>query len=450
MKGAILESLVAAGMSAAEGEPKRELFERAERVLASLRGEVPGEPRRWFVPGRIEVFGKHTDYAGGRSLLGALERGLCVAAAPREDNLLRVADAQSGLTVEIGLGRADEEKRAAADWTLYVRTVARRLARNFPGALAGVDLAVASDLPRAAGLASSSALLTAIFTAVAERNRLAAHPAYCRAIASPAELAGYLGAMENGRDFGPLAGEAGVGTFGGSEDHTAILCCRAGCLSQFSFCPVRAERVVRLPEDWAFVVGVSGVVAEKKGGAREAYNRAALAAEAILELWQTATQRSDASLAAAVGSGPDAASRLRHLLGRAAHPAFSTEQLLERFEQFYEESEVLVREAAEAIARGDMAALARLTERSQAGAKRGLGNQVAETIALARQARELGAAAAAFGAGFGGSVWALAPRGGASAFCAEWARGYREKFPGRAATCEFFISGAGPGLTRLS
>ena len=25
---------------------------------------------RWFVPGRLEVLGKHTDYMGGRSLLG--------------------------------------------------------------------------------------------------------------------------------------------------------------------------------------------------------------------------------------------------------------------------------------------------------------------------------------------------------------------------------------------
>ncbi|WP_220458772.1 galactokinase family protein [Schaalia sp. JY-X169] len=30
----------------------------------------------WFVPGRVEVFGKHTDYAGGRSLLIASEQGV--------------------------------------------------------------------------------------------------------------------------------------------------------------------------------------------------------------------------------------------------------------------------------------------------------------------------------------------------------------------------------------
>ena len=38
------------------------------------RGHAPRTPARvLIVPGRIEVLGKHTDYAGGRSLLAALE-----------------------------------------------------------------------------------------------------------------------------------------------------------------------------------------------------------------------------------------------------------------------------------------------------------------------------------------------------------------------------------------
>ena len=39
---------------------------RADRAFEALAGRV--EPRRLFVTGRIEVLGKHTDYAGGRSL----------------------------------------------------------------------------------------------------------------------------------------------------------------------------------------------------------------------------------------------------------------------------------------------------------------------------------------------------------------------------------------------
>src|SRR5699024_12638852 len=48
-----------------------------------------------------------------------------------------------------------------------------------------------------------------------------------------------------------------------------------------------------------------------------------------------------------------------------------------------------------------------------------------ETIALQRIARELGAhAASAFGAGFGGSVWALVPEQEAGAFAERWAAHY--------------------------
>ena len=32
----------------------------------------------WFVPGRLEVLGKHTDYAGGNSLLAAVEQGITI------------------------------------------------------------------------------------------------------------------------------------------------------------------------------------------------------------------------------------------------------------------------------------------------------------------------------------------------------------------------------------
>ena len=46
----------------------------------------------FFVPGRIEVLGKLTDYAGGRSLLCAIERGIVAAVKPRTDPLVRITD----------------------------------------------------------------------------------------------------------------------------------------------------------------------------------------------------------------------------------------------------------------------------------------------------------------------------------------------------------------------
>src|SRR5215469_1886275 len=88
MSSHVVERLAFAGMSEAEARKKAELFAKIERQLAAKSGSV----MRWFVPGRIEVLGKHTDYAGGRSLLCAAERGFCVAAVPRKDNVVRITD----------------------------------------------------------------------------------------------------------------------------------------------------------------------------------------------------------------------------------------------------------------------------------------------------------------------------------------------------------------------
>jgi galactokinase len=78
-------------------------------------------------------------------------------------------------------------------------------------------------------------------------------------------------------------------------------------------------------------------------------------------------------------------------------------------------------------------------------------NQVPETIALVRTAREHGAcAASAFGAGFGGSVWALVDRTDALAFLDRWQNAYRLMCPGVSARSRFFLTRPGPAVVRLS
>ena len=52
----------------------------------------------FFVPGRVEILGKHTDYAGGRSLVAAAEQGFCQVARPRADRQVRIWDAASSST----------------------------------------------------------------------------------------------------------------------------------------------------------------------------------------------------------------------------------------------------------------------------------------------------------------------------------------------------------------
>jgi galactokinase len=87
---------------------------------------------------------------------------------------------------------------------------------------------------------------------------------------------------------------------------------------------------------------------------------------------------------------------------------------------------------------------------SQRLAESALRNQIPETSYLARRATELGAAAAsAFGAGFGGSVWALVRDGEMAGFMSAWRADYLTRFPERRSRADFFPSSPGPAATEL-
>ncbi len=382
---------------------------------------------RWFVPGRLEVLGKHTDYAGGRSLLAAVDRGITVDLTTAAGSITVATDA---LSDELSLAPGIDPGLPPGHWGHYVQSVLERLNVNF-GPLAPCHIAISSDLPLASGMSSSSALVVAVALALIDHNGFRDTPQWRDNIVTDADLAGYLATMENGLTFGSLKGRRGVGTFGGSEDHTAMLCCAEGYLTEFTFCPITKRRSVALPPEWSFVVAVSGVLAEKTGAALDAYNNASLRASELVDVWNSSTGRHDASLAEALGSGEGALEGLRAV---AAHdPA-----LTHRLTAFVTESEVVIPRAVAALEAGDIEAFGEAADLSHRNADGALGNQVPETNALQRLARGLGAAASSgFGAGFGGSVWALVRTADAPRFAAAWLERYLGEFPavrGRAST----------------
>jgi len=423
------------------------------RVVGALEARDPaargGRPMALFVPGRIEVLGKHTDYAGGRSMVVATERGFSLAAVPRSDRQVVVVDAAKNESIEFALH--PDLVPAVGHWSNYPMTVARRIARNFPKATRGATIALASDLPPAAGMSSSSALMVAIFLALARTNALFEEPAFRANIHSLTDLAGYLGTVENGQTFGTLVGDRGVGTFGGSEDHTAMLCSRPGHVSQFAYCPVRFERAIPLPTGYTFAVAVSGVAAEKTGSAMEKYNAASRLASLLVQRWQRETGRPDPHLAAILAGGLGAGSRLVGLLQAAGVAGEDCRSLVRRLEHFVAENEEILPAAGDCLANGDTLGFGRWVARSQRAAEDLLGNQIPETSFLASSAQDAGAAAAsAFGAGFGGSVWALVEKDRLDAFLASWAESYRARFPDRASPSSFFQTGAGPAVQEFA
>ncbi|MFH1567411.1 MAG: galactokinase family protein, partial [Gemmatimonadota bacterium] len=398
--------------------------------------------RSFYVPGRIEVLGKHTDYGGGSSLVTAVEHGFCLAAVPRADAVVRVWACDLDGRAEF---RLDPELEVPhGHWSNYPMTAARRLARNFPEARRGLDLAFASDLPPASGMSSSSALIVASFLVIAAVNELRTTARYRRSIADELELAAYLGCVENGQSFGELTGDRGVGTFGGSEDHTAILCSQPRCLGQFAYCPARFQRRIPVPAGTALAVGVSGAVAEKTGAAQELYNRASRRLSALVELWRAHTGGGEQHIAPILERGPDAEARLRRLIATGEQGEFTAAELEQRLDHFVGEMGV-IGPAGDALAAGDLAGFGALVDRSQRLSEELLGNQIPETAGLARLARAAGAhAASAFGAGFGGSVWALVDEARADVFLKAWGAAYGQAFPERAARADFFLTQAGP------
>ena len=404
-----------------------------ELVESTFRERFGRAPEwRLRVPGRLEVFGKHTDYAGGRSLVAAVPRGFAFAADAGGQGKVDVTDAVSCARFICRIG--DPDPHITAGWHRYAEAVVRRLIRNFPSAGLSSRIVFASNLPSAAGISSSSALIIGIAEALIAAGRLEETPEWRGTIRSIEDRVSYLSCIENGASFGVLSGDEGVGTHGGSEDHAAIVTSRAGMLQQFSFSPVRCERAVRVSPRWTFVVMSSGVPARKTGLAHAIYNSLVSLTDAIKAEW--------------VKEHPDDERSVAELARSGELDDFPLERPLAFRLEHLRAEDARVAEATDAFARGDMTRIGELAAASQQDAERWLHNQVPETIDLVALARQVGASAAsAFGAGWGGSVWALVQEDRAERFLADWNDAYKVKYPRRDNVG--FVSPPSNGLERL-
>ena len=419
-------------------------------LLAFFQSRFPGPVRRevafGFVPGRIEVFGRHTDYAGGRSIVCAIDRGFLFAASPNKRGTVRMAeDSQEFEPVEFAFGPSITPRRG--HWANYPMTMARRLARNFgrAAALRGADIAFSSTLPVGSGMSGSSALMMMTFAALASLDRLREAAPFRENLRGPVDLAVYLACAENGQSFRGLRGGRGVGTFGGSEDHAAILTARPGLVSLFGFCPASLVEEIPWPQGWKMVVAFSGVRAEKTREARDKYNlasrRARDAVGAFNEAFGTrfSTLREVVDRAAGMRGGAwiDGLDSARH----------GAPGLGDRVRQFMAEDRRHIPEALRALREMDLESFGKLLSASHRESKRWLWNIVPEIDFLQHLALRLGAAGASgFGAGFGGSIFAVVPAGGARTFLAAWQAGYARRSPALESESAFFVTSPGPGI----
>ena len=108
-------------------------------------------------PGRIEFIGNHTDYNGGIVLGAAIDRGVWVALARREDGQWNFASGQKEGVARIAAD--DFTKRGAGEaWVNYPLGVLEALRAFGLKVPSGFDYLALSDLPLGAGLSSSAAI----------------------------------------------------------------------------------------------------------------------------------------------------------------------------------------------------------------------------------------------------------------------------------------------------
>jgi galactokinase len=320
---------------------------------------VAGAAGTAFAPGRVNLIGEHIDYHGLAVLPMALRRGVRVSYRVRADRRIRAVS--SGYGAREFDWTAELAPVAAGDWENYLRAAAR-VARTFCAEPVGIDARIASDLPAAAGLSSSSALIVAFTLGLLGAN-------------------GYNPGFEELMAVLP-EGEQFVGTRGGGMDHAASLGSRAGCASLVSFEPV-AVRHVPIPPDWAFWIADSGIRAEKSGAAREAYNaRRRGGADALRRLGLRSYRQARAEQAAGLATVEERDAFLHTVTERDR-----------------------VHDAVAAMERADLAGFGRLLAESHRSLRDRLRVSCDALDRLVDRAMGAGAAGARLtGAGFGGSV----------------------------------------------
>ena len=183
-------------------------------------------------PGRVNLIGEHIDYHGLAVLPMALERRIRVEFRARTDRRIHAASEGYGER-EFEWSHALQPV-AAGDWENYLRAAARVVGDRW-GIGVGLEAHIESDLPAAAGLSSSSALIVACTRAILCANGIEA---------SFQEL---MEVLPEGEHF--------VGTRGGGMDHAASLSARSGFATLVDFQPV-SVRHIAVPEGWTFLVRI--------------------------------------------------------------------------------------------------------------------------------------------------------------------------------------------------
>ncbi|PST85947.1 galactokinase [Photobacterium sp. NCIMB 13483] len=131
------------------------LIDNVSAVFSSVLGYVASHIIQ--APGRVNLIGEHTDYNDGFVLPCAIDYQAIVAAARRDDNIVRVVAVDYNNEMnEFDISQPLEFDQQCM-WVNYVRGVIKcLLERGY--VLGGADIVISGNVPQGAGLSSSAAL----------------------------------------------------------------------------------------------------------------------------------------------------------------------------------------------------------------------------------------------------------------------------------------------------
>jgi galactokinase len=342
-----------------------------------------GGPPEWVAraPGRVNLIGEHTDYNDGFVLPMAIDRGVWVAGRSRGDRTVSVYSLYFDDRREFEL---DGLTRHGDEWIEYVRGVAWALGER-GHALAGWEGVTAGDVPVGAGLSSSAAVEMATARAFHASSGFAWDP---REMALAGQRAENDWVGVNSGIMDQMISASGV------EGHALLIDCRT-----------LETRPVPLPPGTSVVILDTST---RRGLVDSAYNERRAACEAAAAFLGVPALRDvdAATLEARAGEmDPVALRRARHVVTENARTL----------------------EAAEAMARGDAAAMGRLMNASHASLRDDfeVSRKELDVIVELAQAHEGCHGARMTGAGFGGCAVALVEKEAVDGFVREVAAGYQ-------------------------
>lgn len=232
-------------------------------------------------PGRVNLMGRHVDHQGGHCNMLAIEPDVYVMAGAGSRGLLRLRNVDGAKfaasdvpldellvgyrggdwTSYVGSSAVRDRARAASGaWHYYMQAALARLAAAAEegpspanGHSPGMDAVVAGNVPVAAGLSSSSAVVVAGMEAALELFGLDVAAERLVTLCSEAEWY--------------------VGTRGGAGDQAAMKFGRRDAVVKLSFLPLRVEGTAPWPDGFTLLVADSLQEARKSDGARNRFNQ---------------------------------------------------------------------------------------------------------------------------------------------------------------------------------